>query len=72
MEILNDKQIDKDVLKLLEMFETTQYKEHKIKSEMISGPIINRDDLRKMKMEKGLYTCKSSGSTGEPVSVEKT
>jgi phenylacetate-CoA ligase len=72
MEILNDEQIDKDVLKLLEMFETTQYKEHKVKPEMISGPIITRDDLRKMKMEKGLYTCKSSGSTGEPVSVEKS
>lgn len=72
MEILNDEQIDKDVLKLLEMFETTQYKEHKVKPEMISGPIITRDDLRNMKMEKGLYTCKSSGSTGEPVSVEKS
>lgn len=72
MEILSDEQIDKDVLKLLEMFETTQYKEHKIKPEIISGPIITRDDLRNTKMEKGLYTCKSSGSTGEPVSVEKT
>jgi phenylacetate-CoA ligase len=72
MEILSDEQIDRDVLKLLEMFEKTQYKEHKIKPELISGPIITRDDLRNIKMEKGLYTCKSSGSTGEPVSVEKT
>jgi len=72
MEILSDEQIDRDVFKLLEMFEKTQYKEHKIKPEFISGPILTRDDLRNMKMEKGLYTCKSSGSTGEPVSVEKT
>ena len=72
MEILTDEKIDKDVLKLLEMFETTQYKEHKIKPEMISGPIITRDDLRNIKMGEGLYTSKSSGSTGEPVSVEKS
>ena len=35
-------------------------------------PIISRDDLRNVKMNKGFYTGRTSGSTGEPLSIEKT
>ena len=34
--------------------------------------IMTRQDLQNLKMPKLLYKCKSSGSTGEPVTVEKT
>ena len=72
MGVLSDKQISEDVLRLLDLFEITQYKAHKIKPEMIDGPITTKDDLRKIKMVKGVYSSKTSGSTGEPISVEKT
>jgi phenylacetate-CoA ligase len=72
MGVLSDKQIVEDVLRLLDLFEITQYKAHKIKPEMIDKPITTKDDLRKIKMDKGIYNSKTSGSTGEPVSVEKT
>lgn len=72
MGVLNNQQIVNDVLRLLDLFEITQYKAHKIKSEMIDGPIITREDLRNIKMEKGVYNSKTSGSTGEPVTVEKS
>ncbi len=35
-------------------------------------PTITKDDLRSKKMEKGFYTVKTSGSTGEPLILEKT
>jgi phenylacetate-CoA ligase len=72
MGVLSDKQIVDDVLRLLDLFEITQYKAHKIKPEVIAGPVITKDDLRKIKMDKGVYNSKTSGSTGEPISVEKT
>lgn len=34
-------------------------------------PILTKDEFRKIDQEKGLYTSKTSGSTGEQVSVEK-
>jgi phenylacetate-coenzyme A ligase PaaK-like adenylate-forming protein len=33
---------------------------------------MSKQDLRKVKMKKGMFTSKTSGSTGEPVSIEKT
>jgi phenylacetate-CoA ligase len=46
---------------------------HKPNFKIIEGlPIITRDVLRKTKMKKGVHTSKTSGSTGEPLSVEKT
>lgn len=57
---------------LVKISEVTQYT-HKPKYDLIKDlPIITRDDLRKIVMEKGEYTCRTSGSTGEPVSIEKT
>lgn len=59
-------------VELFNFLEKTQWS-HKPNFKSIEGlPIINRDVLRKTKMEKEFYTSKTSGSTGEPVSVEKT
>lgn len=40
---------------------------------VVSGlPVMSRDDLRSIPQAKGRWTARTSGSTGEPVSVEKT
>ena len=35
-------------------------------------PILTKEGLRKLQMKKGVYISKTSGSTGEPVTIEKT
>jgi len=72
MGVLNDTQIIEDVKKLLVMFEETQYKKHTVKPELLKGPILTREGLRKVRMSTGVYHTKTSGSTGEPITVQKT
>ena len=56
----------------LKNFEKTQYT-HVPNFDLIKDfPIITRDDLRNTPMKKGLFETKTSGSTGEPVTVQKT
>jgi phenylacetate-CoA ligase len=63
---------NKHVKELLDHFEKSQWN-HIVDLKLVSKlPIITRDDLRNMKMEKGMFRTKTSGSTGEPVSIEKT
>lgn len=70
MAVLN--QIDIDVYQLLKQFEKSQWK-HKPNFNLVSNlPIITREDLRTIEMDKGFYTTKTSGSTGEPVTISKT
>ena len=60
------------VEQLLIHFETSQWN-HVIDYDLISKfDILSRDDLRKIKMEKGLFNARTSGSTGEPITIEKT
>lgn len=57
------------------VFDGFRYSErlHETDFDQVRGlPIMSKDALRAMPMEKGLYTCRTSGSTGEPVSVEKS
>lgn len=64
--------IETEVKNLLEKMEIMQYN-HQPNFKLLENlPIMSRDDLRNTKMQKGMFTCKSSGSTGEPVSVEKS
>lgn len=57
---------------LINSFELSQWK-HKANLDLIKNyPIMTRSDLRKIKQKKGIFSSKSSGSTGEPVTVEKT
>ena len=72
MGVLNDTQIVEDVKKLLNMFEVTQYKEHTIKPDLLKVPILTREGLRKINMTTGIYRTKTSGSTGEPITVQKS
>ena len=70
MEFLTQDKINSDVEFLLNKIETNQWIEKKV--EITNSPIITREDLRNMKMDKNFYTSKTSGSTGEPLIVTKT
>ncbi len=61
-----------EIAKLLQNFETSQYNHVPDFSQVKNLPILSRQDLRQVKMEKGFFRTNTSGSTGEPVTVEKT
>lgn len=64
--------LENEIKNLVEKFEVLQYN-HKPNYKLIENlPIMSRDDLRNTNMQKGFYSCKSSGSTGEPVTVQKS
>lgn len=64
--------IDQHIKHLLDSFDVMQYN-HKANLDFVKGmPIMSREELQQTKMEKGAFSCKSSGSTGIPVTVEKT
>jgi len=73
MGVLTVDKINKDVKILLDKLENTQYQERRINFDILSKfPILTRSGLRETKMEKGFSTTKTSGSTGEPLVIEKT
>lgn len=66
------KQLDIDVQKVLKSFEISQWS-HKPNFDLIKNlPIVTREDLRKIKMEPLFYIAKTSGSTGEAVTLQKS
>lgn len=63
---------DYDIKNLLDTLEKTQWT-HRVNFDLVKNfKIMSRDDLRKTPMKKGLYQARTSGSTGEQVTVEKT
>ena len=65
------KQLDIDVQKVLKSFEISQWS-HKPNFDLIKNlPVMTREDFRKIKQQPGLYVSKTSGSTGEPVTIQK-
>lgn len=66
------KQLNEDVQKVLKSFEVSQWS-HKTNFDLIKNlPIITREDFRKIKQQPGFYLSKTSGSTGEPVTIQKS
>jgi phenylacetate-CoA ligase len=66
------KQLDTDVQKVLKSFELSQWS-HKPNFGLIkNSPVITREDFRKIKQQPGIFLSKTSGSTGEPVTIQKT
>ena len=66
------KQLNEDVQKVLKSFEISQWS-HKPNFDLIkNSPVITREDFRKIKQQPGFYMSKTSGSTGEPVTIQKT
>ena len=73
MGVLNQKMINDDVESLLKRLETQQWKERKLNyDKLVQLPIIKREDLRNMNMTKDFFKVRTSGSTGEPLIIEKT
>lgn len=71
MELLM-RDLESDVTSLIGDFESSQWSYRSNPSPLRGLPVMSRDDLRKVRMQKHLYTAKTSGSTGIPVTVEKT
>ena len=72
MEFLNEEKINNDVKFLLDYIEDLQWS-FKPDFDMISGlDIMTREDLRKVDMPHNIGYTKTSGSTGEPVTVGKS
>jgi phenylacetate-CoA ligase len=73
MGVLNHKKLYGDVSFLLKKIESSQYQPKTINfNELSKLPILTRSGLRDTKMEKGVASTKTSGSTGEPLVIEKT
>jgi phenylacetate-coenzyme A ligase PaaK-like adenylate-forming protein len=62
----------KDVIDLLNYLEKSQWEFKQDFNKLSNLPIIDRERLRSIKMKKDFYAVKTSGSSGIPLSVEKT
>ena len=71
MAVLDNSQLVKSVKDLLDVFEKSQWTFKPNFNSISKNKIIDRNTLRRIKMIKGMYTAKTSGSTGEPLNVEK-
>jgi phenylacetate-CoA ligase len=73
MGVLDYKKLHNDVKMLVEQMDKTQWKEHTINKELITfDKVLTKEGLRNLKMEPQFYETKTSGSTGEPVTIQKT
>lgn len=63
--------LDMQIYRLVKEFETLQYRKQNIKNLIPNTPIIYKKDLRNISL-KGYYRKSTSGSTGEPLNIEKT
>lgn len=64
--------VDDHIIQLVDILEKSQW-DHQINDKYYKPyPVITRADLRRIPMEKGQFACRTSGSTGEPVTVQKT
>jgi phenylacetate-CoA ligase len=73
MGVLDYKKLHEDVKTLLHQMDKWQWEERKIKKELITfDKILTREDLRNLKMAPLHYKTRTSGSTGEPVTIQKT
>lgn len=65
--------MNSDIEYILNKIRDLEWKEKKIYLNGLNNlPVITREDLRNMKMEKHFYSTKTSGSTGEPLEISKT
>lgn len=64
--------LESDIKKVLEAIQESQWNFKPDFDYLSNYKIMTREDLRKVKMDKGYFKCTTSGSTGESVSVEKT
>ena len=72
MAFLDETKISIDIQNLLHYFETSQWTHRPNFEDIHRLNMLTRDDLRKIEMTGDLGHSKTSGSTGEPVTVGKT
>ena len=72
MAVLTQEKIDKDVKDLLDYFDKSQWNFVPDFMSVSSLKIMTRDDLREIEMTDNVGFSKTSGSTGEPVTVGKS
>jgi phenylacetate-CoA ligase len=70
MEILE--KIGIDIKNLSDYLEKSQWEYQPDFRSLNQYPIIKREDLRSVRMDKHFYTVRTSGSTGEPLVLQKT
>lgn len=61
-----------DVKNIIDKFEKSQWIYSPNLDSIKHLPIITREELRNMPMEKGMFECSTSGSTGESLKVQKS
>ena len=69
MAVLNP---DKDIADLLDYFEKSQWDFRPNFVSLIGVKVMSRNDLREIEMKNDVHISKTSGSTGEPVSIGKS
>jgi len=58
---------------VLSQMELTQWKQHSVNMSLFGHKVMSRDDLRNINNATGAYfTSRTSGSTGEPITIAKT
>ena len=72
MEFLTQEKINQDVKKLLHIIDKTQWTHIPNFDLLKDFKIISREELREMPMDIGIGKTTTSGSTGQPVTVQKT
>jgi acyl-coenzyme A synthetase/AMP-(fatty) acid ligase len=73
MGVLDYDKLHENVKTLLQQMDKWQWEERTINKELITfDKVLTREDLRNLPMEPLVYSTKTSGSTGEPVTVQKT
>jgi phenylacetate-CoA ligase len=72
MAFLTQDKINKDIIDLLDYLEKSQWDFIPNFISLLDTKVITRDDLRKVEMKNDVDVSKTSGSTGEPVSVGKS
>ena len=72
MGVLTPDKVNKDISDLLDYLEKSQWNFIPNFISLLDVKVINRIDLRNIEMKDDVDISKSSGSTGEPVSVGKS
>ena len=63
---------EQDIIKLFNYLSQSEWNHQTDFNNLDKFPIITREDLRKTEMKKGFYSCTTSGSTGETLTIQKT
>ena len=64
--------LEEEIKILLNQMELTQWKPHSVNMSLFGHKVMSREGIRNIKMSKGYYETKTSGSTGEPVIISKS